>query len=327
MPKISALDRSSRLLLSVIGFPLTLAQCLVTAHEQRKYEPEGWQADIGSRKLYVNVTGQGTPTIVLEAGMGGCSLDWSLVVPALSEMANVIAYDRAGFGWSAASPSLPTCAAYVEDLRALLRTLGAAPPYLLVGHSYGGLIMRLFASQYPEETCGLVLVDAAHEDRYLQEQGSVQRQEQLKASRKRYRLGYLLAPLGIPRMLKQPIGSKRLPAQWGAQVRALGYRPGAYRAAYAELLALAESGRQLKDARPLSQDLPVVVLSAGLQNEEWLQDQQKLLHLTRRTKQIIVECSWHSIHIHEPAAVIDAIKNLLYELKWPVHSMKARSLM
>ncbi|WP_053374060.1 alpha/beta hydrolase [Paenibacillus sp. FJAT-27812] len=213
----------------------------------------------------------------------------------------------------------PTCNAYVDDLRSLLRTLGAAPPYLLIGHSYGGMIMRLFASRFPDEVCGLVLVDATHESRFVPNQTSVQRQKELQSSRKRYKLGYLLAPLGIPRLMKQHIGSKRLPEQWLAPVRALGYRAGAYRAAYAELLSTAESSLELKAAKPLRQDLPVIVLSAGKQNEEWLRDQGKLVHLTRYTKQVIVEDSWHSIPIHKPEAVINAAIRLLDELEKPYY--------
>lgn len=314
MMKISLFDRSIRLILSLVGFPLLIVQYLITVYEQKKHKPTGWHADIGSRKLHVTVTGHGSPTIILEAGMGGCSLDWALVAPALSTKANVITYDRAGFGWSEAVLDLPTCSAYVDDLRSLLRTLGAAPPYLLVGHSYGGMIMRLFASRYPEEVCGLVLVDATHESRYLPEQTTAGRQKQLFSHRSQYRLGYMLAPLGIPRWLKQHIGSKRLPEEWLAPVRALGYKASAYRAVYAELLSTTESSLQLKAAEPLKQDLPVIVLSAGKQNEEWQQGQRKLTNLTKRTNQIIVEDSWHSIHIHRPDAVIHAINRLLNEI-------------
>jgi pimeloyl-ACP methyl ester carboxylesterase len=319
MPQISLLERSIRLLLSLIGFPLSLAHFLITAYQMKKHSPAGWMADIGSRKLHVTVEGQGSPTVILEAGMGGCSLDWSLVMPELAKKSSVIAYDRAGFGWSMGRIDLPTCNACVDDLRSLLRTLGAAPPYLLVGHSYGGMIMRLFASRFPEEVCGLVLVDATHESRYLPNQTTAQRQKELQNSRKLYRLGYLLAPLGIPRLMKRHIGSKRLPEQWLAPVRALGYRSGAYRAAYAELLSTAESSLELKAAKPLRQDLPVIVLSAGNQNEEWLRDQRKLVHLTRNTKQVIVEDSWHSIPIHKPEAVINAIIRLLDERERPYY--------
>lgn len=314
MTKISSVDRSIRLILSLIGLPMLLMQYLVTIYEKTKYKPTGWHADIGKRKLHVTATGHGSPTIILEAGMGGCSLDWALVAPALSKNANVITYDRAGLGFSEDILEWPTCSAYVDDLRALLKTLGAAPPYLLVGHSYGGMIMRLFASRFPDEVCGLVLVDATHESRYLPDETTQGRKKQLISSLTRYKLGYMLGPLGIPRIMKQHIGSKRLPEQWLAPVRALGYQASAYRAVYAEQLCTIESSLQLMMAEPLKEDLPVVVLSAGLQNEEWQQGQQKLVHLTNRTIQIIVEDSWHSIHIHKPEAVINAITSLLQEI-------------
>lgn len=100
MPKIPFSERLIRLTIAWLGFPLSLVQMLVSGCEQRRYKPTGWHADIGPRKLHVSVTGQGAPTVILESGMGGCSLDWSLVIPELSNEATVIAYDRAGFGWS-----------------------------------------------------------------------------------------------------------------------------------------------------------------------------------------------------------------------------------
>ncbi|WP_243864766.1 alpha/beta fold hydrolase [Paenibacillus castaneae] len=312
MLKIPLLERSLRMTASLVAFPLSLGQMLISSMEETHNKPTGWLAHIGLRKLHVSVTGQGSPTIILESGMGGCSLDWSLVIPSLSEDATVIAYDRAGFGWSTQGMERPTCGDYVDNLRKLLSTIGAAPPYVLVGHSYGGMIMRLFASRYPGEVSGLVLVDSTHESRYLPEQTTIERNKQRLAYHNQLKLGYMLSPLGLPRLLKKHIGSKRLPEPWNKSVRTLGYRVNAYKAAYSELLCTEESALQLKNAEPLRRDLPVIVLSAGEQDAAWQRDQRKLSNLTNNTKHIIVKDSWHSIQIHKPEAVISAIKGLLH---------------
>lgn len=315
MAKINLLDRCIRSVITVLGFPLSLYQLAIARYELQKYQPTGKLVDIGGRKLHVVATattvGEGSPTIILESGMGGCSLDWSLVVPELSKEANVISYDRSGLGWSTSTVELPTCSHYVNDLRMLLQAIGAKPPYLLVGHSYGGMIMRLFAARYPEETVGLVLVDSTHESRYLPDLSTRERKAQRKINSNEFRLGYLLSPIAIPRLLRKHIGSNRLPDSLRKVVVALGYRSNAFEAVYSELLCTQESSVQLLNAKSLDADLPVLVLTAGKQTKDWMQGQQMLSKLTKRTNQIIVEDSWHSIAIHKPDAVIKAIKSLL----------------
>ncbi|WP_369699121.1 alpha/beta fold hydrolase [Paenibacillus silviterrae] len=131
------------------------------------------------------------PTIILESGMGGSALGWALVQPELSKYTRVLSYDRAGFGWSTETIEKPTCKAYVQDLRDLLTRVKLDPPYILVGHSYGGMIMRLFASEYPEEVVGIVLVDSTHEKRYVGSSLNQRRNEELLRQQNRLRLGYL----------------------------------------------------------------------------------------------------------------------------------------
>jgi pimeloyl-ACP methyl ester carboxylesterase len=124
--------------------------------------------DIGGRKLQVAVRGTGSPTIVIEAGMGEPPIEsgsWSKVVDELSRSNRVVLYDRAGLGASDPAPKLPrTSSDVASDLDSLLTQAVIPGPYLLVGHSFGGLHLRLFASQYPEKVAGMVLVDASHPD-------------------------------------------------------------------------------------------------------------------------------------------------------------------
>lgn len=269
--------------------------------------------NIGSHSLHAIVAGQDKkgPTVILESGMGGCALDWSLVQPELSKHTKVISYDRAGFGWSTQTIDEPTCENYVHDLRKLLNRLELKPPYLLVGHSYGGMIMRLFASEFPDEVMGIILVDSTHEKRYFESNSSEKRRIERLKNQKRLRLGYLLSPIGVPRLIKQHIGSKRLPLDIQKKVASLGYRNNAYKAAYLEFLCTIKSAEQLHQSQPLRSDIPIVVLTAGKQSEAWKHGQKELLILSKKTQHIIVEDSWHSIQIHNPQVVINSVISLL----------------
>lgn len=314
MSQIPYLEKSIRLALAIVGFPFTALQALLSSYQLHKYKPIGERVRIDERYLHVNATGipqDNNPTVILESGMGGSTLDWCLVQPELSKLTKVISYDRAGFGWSISPKELPTCQHAVDDLRQLLHNMNLKSPYILVGHSYGGMIMRLFASEYPDEVTGLILVDAVHEERYLNHHMSENRTQERQKVLRLSRLGYLLSPIGIPRLAKRHIGANRLPSPIQKMVTSLGRRNNAFQASYSEILGTELSANQLKNAQPLKHDLQVIVLSAGRQNEEWKKYQKKLLHLTEKTTQIVVEESWHSIQIYQPQAVIDAVKRIL----------------
>lgn len=318
MTLIARTDKWIRYTLATVLFPLMLFQAAASSLNSRTYKPAGRQVDIGRRKLHAHVTGEGGPTIILEAGMGGCSIGWALVQQELSRHSTVLSYDRAGFGWSSQPMNDPTCESYVDDLRLLLQALQLKPPYLLVGHSFGGMIMRMFASRYPDDVIGIVLVDAAHECRFLPSKLSESRAKVRQSHERLYKWGYRLSLLGIPRMLKRHIGHNGLPAHLQRTAVSVGSRNYAYQAAYEEFLHMEQSARQLEQAPPFHSGTPVLVLTAGKQSEEWKQDQQPLLSLSERVKHLIVEDSWHSIQIYRPEAVTDAVLELLYIKEgWP----------
>lgn len=116
------------------------------------------------RSLYAHCEGTGSPTVILEAGFGGTSNDWSEVQGPVSRATRTCAYDRAGLGSSLPIPGVHDAADEIGDLSRLLDDADIPPPYVLVGHSYGGLLVRLFAHTYPFETAGIVLVDAMGRD-------------------------------------------------------------------------------------------------------------------------------------------------------------------
>ncbi len=121
--------------------------------------------DIGGRQLFLSSSGNGAPAVILESGMGDASDVWAKVQPAVAKFTRVYSYDRAGQGHSDPAPTPRTCQDMMADLHALLVKAEIPPPYVLVGHSFGGMNVRLYASRYPQEIAGMVLVDAVHEDR------------------------------------------------------------------------------------------------------------------------------------------------------------------
>jgi pimeloyl-ACP methyl ester carboxylesterase len=121
--------------------------------------------DVGGYSLHLYCTGEGgAPTVVMDSGLGGTVLDWQLVQPEVVEFARVCTYDRGGMGWSEPGTQPRTSQQFIEELHALLSNAGVEGPYVLVGHSLGGVNVQLYASQYPDEVAGMMLVDSALTD-------------------------------------------------------------------------------------------------------------------------------------------------------------------
>ena len=131
-----------------------------------KYPPPGKMVDVGGYKLHIQCEGQGSLTVVMEAGLGDSSTIWARVFHGVAKTTKeVCLYDRAGLGWSETSPKSRTAKIIVEELHTLLTNANIPAPYILVGHSIGGVYMRLFAQTYPNEVAGMILVDSSHEER------------------------------------------------------------------------------------------------------------------------------------------------------------------
>src|SRR5918993_4763941 len=165
--KVSRLWRwTKRVLVGIAGLVLVLLlagvvfQFVVTRIDERRYPAPGELVDVSGYSLHLNCTGEagGAPTVVMDSGLGGTVLDWQRVQPELAKSTRVCTYDRAGMGWSDPGPQPRTSRQIVSELHTLLGNAGIEGPYVLVGHSFGGVNMQLYASRHPDEVAGMVVV-------------------------------------------------------------------------------------------------------------------------------------------------------------------------
>ena len=251
--------------------------CTETVYESvsRSGPSAGGSFDIGGHRMYLRCEGSGTPTVVLSSGFGEHSSVWGWVAPTVAADTRVCAYDRAGQGWS--DPAGPQDGvALATDLHTLLRVAGMPGPYLLAGHSVGGIYDMIFAARYPDETAGLVLLDSTTPEQFA-----------LPSYPGAYSLGRRLsgvlpplARLGAARVVyRTSFGS--LPAQARDEERAFAADPGTLRAARDEWAQLPTAFRQAKALRDLGAK-PLVVLTAGRGAQSgWFAAQDKLVGLSR----------------------------------------------
>jgi pimeloyl-ACP methyl ester carboxylesterase len=142
-------------------------QALAATFDRRGHPPPGRLVDSEGCCLHVQTAGRGAPAVVLETGLGGMSAAWGWIWPEIAKFTTAVAYDRAGLGWSGPDSAPKTASLAARRLRAALARSCVSPPYVLVGHSMGGLFTRVFAGLFPDEVAGMVLLDAVHPDQHL----------------------------------------------------------------------------------------------------------------------------------------------------------------
>jgi pimeloyl-ACP methyl ester carboxylesterase len=272
--------------------------------------------DVGGYRLLLSCIGQGSPAVVMDHGLGGASADWSKVQNSLAAGIQTCVYDRAGYGDSDPGPPPRTSAKIAAELRTLLQRAGIEPPYLLAGHSFGGYNMRMFASFFPEQTAGLVLVDTPNE-------GQIDGVFQSRIMRQ-------IDPQGVLKQLWSPQVLELLSAidlnPWAAL---LGYPVKTLQAILAELTAFKESSEELRVA-DVHADTPLVIIMHGLRilpdgtlgdemEQEWMRLQRELAARYRRSSFIVAPQSAHNIPLDQPELVAAAIRRLVQEAQAAGH--------
>ncbi|HEX8228963.1 MAG TPA: alpha/beta hydrolase [Chloroflexia bacterium] len=257
---------------------------------------EDMLVDIGGRHLFIRCMGEGSPTVILEHGMATESGSWAEVQQAVAQFTRVCAYDRAGRGTSDPAPTPRTSADMVADLHALLANAQVTGPYILVGNSLGGFNARIFAHTYPDEVVGLVLVDAMHQDQFARVEQALPPEspgepEDFRAFRQSFTQDY-------KDPTKNPEGFDQLASHEQARaVTSLGDLP---------MIVLAASEFRIR--------IPDPRFGSFMQNM-WHNLQRELAALSSNSRFVAVEDSGHFIQIDRPQAVIDAIQELVEQVR------------
>lgn len=319
-------------LLVAAGSAILLAGRVAKSRLKAKYPPPGTLIDVGGHRLHILCQGSGDPTVVFESGLGDPAVIWAKIYPEIAKITRVCLYDRAGLGWSEPGSQPPAAASIVEDLHTLLSKAGITGPCLLVGHSIGGIYVRLYAQRYPHQVCGMVLVDSSHEEQNVrapqlfadfQQQATRTTLKQLALFKPFANIGaFALAPNRVP---ADPL----LPHDTRATYQALAAKDATFlETVIAEEKAVDISLAHMR-AVPNSTlgSMPLVVVSRGTSllppktglppeiiqqvNRGWQQMQAELAALSSAGQQIIAEQSGHYIHLEQPQLVIDAIKQVI----------------
>jgi pimeloyl-ACP methyl ester carboxylesterase len=290
--------------------------------------------DIGDgRRIYHLEKGLGTPAVVFESGFAATSLNWKLIQDAVSEETQTVVYDRLGLGWSSPSPCPRTPSKIAEELRAMLREAGVEPPYLLVGHSFGGLCVRRFALDYPSEVAGLVLVDPMRTEEWppVNEKQRVIVNRGITLAWYAVRIAHtgaarfavtslLCRKARIAKVLSKIAGARgeylfsrltsevgKMPRETRPGVAAHWSDPAFYHGMLAYLHSLPDSVIEMHDAEPIDEAVPVLVLTPGSAVPLC---GQALKQIGGDVRQVIAEKSRHWIHLDEPELVIGAILDM-----------------
>jgi pimeloyl-ACP methyl ester carboxylesterase len=318
----------SRIFIFVVALAIItlLLGAKAKADLKAKYPPPGQLVDVGGYRLHIDCQGNGSPTVVMEAGLGDPSLMWALVQPQIITLTRVCVYDRAGLGWSDPSPKPRTADIMVDELHTLLKDAPIQGPYVLVGHSTGGMLARLYAHTYPTEVVGVVLVDSQHEDQFLRLSNALQQtvKQSFAADAQTLPLFRALAGTGIGALVP-PLAAltdiPKLPSPAREQFSALALSDPKYIEAHtAETIAIFESIDKVRAAHITSLgNIPLIVLYRGVteslisgmtldeEKQWWLGLQTELAALSPQGKLVLAEQSGHHIQLDQPKLVIDAI--------------------
>jgi pimeloyl-ACP methyl ester carboxylesterase len=316
-----------------------LYQMIGSGRDRRLYSSPGRWVTIGGdlpgreTKLYVVEEGSGEPTVLFEAGISATNLNWRHIQESVAQFTGTASYDRGGLGWSSPCRTARTPSNIAAELHEMLERGGIKPPYILVGHSFGGLVMRRYALSYPEDVAGLVLVDPMRCEEWPPLDPA--KQGELERGRKLIRFASPIARCGLARLavtsffhragklsgqLAGAAGSggrhvlKRITNEVGKMPRkvwpvvaAHWSRPGFYAGMRKHLESIPDTVREMHAALPI-RGIPVTVLTPGKSTPL---TEEHLDRIGERVQQVIAPVSEHWIHLDEPDLVIAEIRALV----------------
>lgn len=310
-----------------------LYQWVGSRYDRRRFLRLGRLVDIGKRRrLFMTEMGSRVgPSVIFESGIGATSQNWARVQGSVSEFAHTVSYDRLGLGWSTPAVSERIPSKVVEELRAMLQAAGIAPPYLLVGHSFGGLVVRYFAAEYPDEVVGAILVDAMRTDEWPPVDES--QQKLLDRGVQLTQWGVPIAYCGLARLTTMSFFRRsgrftklftratgghsvlerltselnKIPLAVWPIVAAHWSSPAFFRGMTAHIQGVPGTVTEMLRATPIV-GLPVVLLTPGHQKAI---SQADLRKIGPDATQLIAEKSGHWLHLDEPELVIEQIRDML----------------
>lgn len=289
-------------------------QAIAGYRDRKAYPPPGQLIDVDGYRMHLYCIGQGSPTVVLDSGLSDAWIHWYKVQPRIAGTTRVCAYDRAGLGWSEPRSRPRTSRVLAEELHTLLGRAGIAPPLILVGHSMGGLNVRMYTSLYPADVAGIVLVDASHPDQF--DRLPPEMRSGSDPWRRAMERQALLMPFGIPRLFGWcgTALNDRAPA-----FRAFDCTTRQKRGTIAEIQSFQESLAQVRATGSLG-DRPLVVLSEDPKDPDartqiylkvWGPLQEEVALLSSRGSHVVATGSGHQIHQDRPDLVIAAIQQVV----------------
>lgn len=294
----------------------------------QNYPPPGQLIDIEGHLLHLHSLGEanGKPTVILEAGLLSMSVIWAWVQPEIAKFTRVVAYDRPGLGWSEPNKQPPDAQQVAVTLHTALNKVGIKPPYILVGHSLGGQLVRVFHDLYPDEVVGMILIDSSHPDQKMRSPAVLREMNKLFTQ---LQLLPILAKLGIVRLmgLMRPLVNG-LPPQQQAEAIACCSSPQHLKTSRDEALAWDLITSQVRNSRHLG-NLPLTVLTADSAAdpvwEGWSELQADLAQLSLQSKHQIVKGASHLSLLtdkQDAQAAIAAICEMLETVPMVVNSQK-----
>ncbi|HVU47124.1 MAG TPA: alpha/beta hydrolase [Terracidiphilus sp.] len=310
-----------------------LYQTLGSRRDTRLYATAGrWIAIGRGSRLYVLEAGAGEPTVLFESGIGATNLNWRRIQEAVAKFTRTASYDRGGLGWSSPCRTARTPGNIAAELHEMLRRGDIKPPYILVGHSFGGLVMRRYALDYPEDVAGIVLVDPMRCEEWPPLDQA--KQSELRRGRRLIRFASPIARCGLTRLavtslfhrsgklsgqlagaagqggrhvlgrIKTEVG--KMPRELWPVVASHWSRPGFYTGMRKHIESIPDTVREMHAAEPIL-EIPVTVLTPGKAKPL---SEECLRRIGNRVRQVIAPASAHWIHLDEPELVINAIRSM-----------------